>query len=87
MPVQEEPSRDLASLVVPQLGSLLATGDPWEPWRLVDTKGVAVDSVAVFFRELLAAGRSAAAPIIAPTHTASARPCSTRGSIAGSNRV
>lgn len=60
MPVQEEPSRDLASLVVPQLGSLLATGDPWEPWRLVDTKGVAVDSVAVFFRELLAAGRSAA---------------------------
>jgi integrase len=61
MPVQEEgPSRDLAYLVVPQVGSLQLTKDPWEPWRLLDPQGLPVEAAAVFFRDLLAAGRSAA---------------------------
>ena len=33
---QEEPGRDLAGLVVPLAGRLVATGDRWEPYRLVD---------------------------------------------------
>ena len=39
--------RDLSSLVVPQRGSLEATGDPFEPYRLVDGDGVIVVPVAV----------------------------------------
>jgi site-specific recombinase XerD len=57
---QDESSRDLASLVVRQVGSLQATGDPWDPYRLIDGDGVAVEGVAAFLRDLLAAGRSVA---------------------------
>jgi len=47
-------------LVVPQRGSLEATGDPFEPCRLVDGDGVIVVPVAVYLRELQASGRPAA---------------------------
>jgi len=57
---ENEQGRDLSSLVVPQAGSLVETGDVWEPWRLVDRGGVSVAAVAVFLRDLQAAGRSAA---------------------------
>jgi hypothetical protein len=57
---QDDSSRDLANLVVSQVGSLQETGDPWEAYRLVDPDGVAVQAVAVFFRDLQAAGRSVA---------------------------
>ena len=60
MSVQEGPARDLATLVVPQVGSLQLTKDRWEPWRLLDAQGLPVEAAAVFFRDLLAAGRSAA---------------------------
>jgi integrase len=53
-------SRDLARLVIPATGSLAATGDPWEPFRLLDAAGVVVDPAASYFRDLQAAGRSAA---------------------------
>ncbi|MFG1711306.1 tyrosine-type recombinase/integrase [Nonomuraea sp. M3C6] len=56
----EEPVRDLAGLVIPQIGSLEETGDRWEPFRLVDPAGVPVEAVAAFFRDLQAAGRSEA---------------------------
>ena len=36
---QEEPGRDLAGLAVPLAGRLVATGDRWEPYRLVDADG------------------------------------------------
>jgi hypothetical protein len=36
---QEEPGRDLAGLAVPLAGWLVATGDRWEPYRLVDPDG------------------------------------------------
>jgi site-specific recombinase XerD len=52
------PCRDLAALVVPQAGRLVATGDRYEPYRLIDRDGAVVDAAAVFFRDLLAAGRA-----------------------------
>lgn len=54
----EENARDLASLVVPCAGRLVSTGDDVEPYRLLDADGAVVEPVAVFLRELLAAGRS-----------------------------
>ena len=54
----DEPSRDLAALAVPQDGRMVATGDRYEPYRLVDADGVVAAGAAAFFRELLAAGRS-----------------------------
>lgn len=57
---QDGASRGLARLVVPAVGSLAETGDPWEPHRLLDADGVVVDPVASFFRDLQASGRSTA---------------------------
>ncbi len=55
-----ESPRDLGALVVAQVGSVRETGDPWQPWRLVDPGGEVVEAVAVFLADLQAAGRSAA---------------------------
>src|SRR5438132_840497 len=49
--------RDLAALRVPLAGALQPTGDPWEPYRIVDASGETVAAVAEFFRDLQAAGR------------------------------
>ena len=54
----DELSRDLAALAVPQDGRMVATGDCYEPYRLVDADGVVAAGAAAFFRDLLAAGRS-----------------------------
>ncbi|MFE4800330.1 tyrosine-type recombinase/integrase [Streptomyces sp. NPDC056708] len=54
------PERDLSRLAVPRLGRLVETGERYEPYRLVDGDGVVVEPVAVFFQELLAAGKAAA---------------------------
>lgn len=51
--------RDLVSLTVPSVGSLVATGDPFEPYRLCDRNGEAVAAVAVYLRDLHACGRPA----------------------------
>ncbi len=53
-------SSNLADMVVPQAGRLVATADPWEPYRLLDPAGVAVAAVAAYLRDLQAAGRSPA---------------------------
>jgi site-specific recombinase XerD len=45
--------------VVPLEGSLEATGDLFEPYRLVNPAGVVVGPAGVFFRELAASGRAA----------------------------
>lgn len=55
----EDVPRDLSSLVVPRVGSLVETGDPWEPYRLVDPAGLPVGSVTSYLHELQAAGRPA----------------------------
>lgn len=49
--------RDLAALVVPRIGSVVARDDPLEPYRLLDADGGPVAPVASFLRELLAASR------------------------------
>jgi integrase len=55
---QEEPGRDLAGLVVPLAGRLAATGDRWEPYRLLDPGGAGVAAAGAYFGHLQAAGRS-----------------------------
>ena len=50
----------MSRLAVPQCGSLEATGDLFEPYRLVDADGVVVAAAAAYFRELAACGRAAA---------------------------
>ena len=61
MIIDESAGRDLAGLVVPRVGKLVETvGVAGEPYRLVDAVGVVVEPVSVFFRELLASGRSGA---------------------------
>ncbi len=42
-----------------RVGSLVETGDPWEPYRLVDPSGAPVAPVAAYLGDLQAAGRSA----------------------------
>ena len=54
----EKEHRDLAALVVPAVGSLLATGSRWEPYRLIDPVGVGVQAATDYFRDLQAAGRT-----------------------------
>src|ERR1700691_1066136 len=55
-----ERAMDLAGLVVPFAGRLVATGDRWEPYRIVDAAGEPVTAVAEFFGGLQAAARSEA---------------------------
>ena len=56
----EESRRDLAMIAVPSAGALRATGDPWEPYRLLDPAGEIVRPVAEYLKDLQAAGRAAA---------------------------
>ena len=51
--------REFSGLVVPQHGSLEATGDLFVPYRLVDGDGAVVVPAAAFFAELAACGRPA----------------------------
>ena len=51
--------RDLAVLVVAGRGGLEATGDLFQPYRLVDAGGAVVAPVAAYFAELSACGRPA----------------------------
>ena len=53
-------ARDLSSLRVLRCGALEATGDPFEPYQVVDVDGVSVAPVAAFLRDLQACGRPAA---------------------------
>jgi integrase len=57
--IENDEPRDLAALVVAQVGALAATDDPWEPFRLLDPAGRPVGPVSAFLTELQAAGRPA----------------------------
>ena len=57
---EEEPSRDLVAMVVPQVGRLVETGNVCDPYRLVDGDEAVVEAVTEYFRDLQAAGRSTA---------------------------
>ena len=60
MNLEKETSRDLAAMVIPQVGRLAAADDVWMPYRLVDGNGVSVEAVSAWFAELLASGRAEA---------------------------
>jgi integrase len=60
MTSDQDASRDLAAVVVPQVGRLVDTGDRWEPYRIVDPDGVGVGAVSAWFADLQAGGRSVA---------------------------
>ena len=60
MTEEQDVIRDLAALPVSLAGALQETGDPWEPYRIIDPGGETVAAVAEFFRDLQAAGRSEA---------------------------
>lgn len=52
--------RDLSALVVPLVGRLMATGERYEPYRMLGPDEVGVEPVTAFFRDLFAAGRAEA---------------------------
>jgi len=52
-------SPDRSRVVVAAVGALVATGDPWEPYRLVDASGASIGAVAQYLMDLQAAGRPA----------------------------
>jgi len=60
MDSQAESPYELAAMVIPQVGGIVATGDSWQPYQLIDAQGTAQDSVSAFFGDLQAASRSAA---------------------------
>ena len=53
-------SPDLANLTVPLSGAVKETGDPFEPYWLLDPAGERVVPVAAFLADLQACGRSEA---------------------------
>jgi hypothetical protein len=60
MITEGEAPRELSGLVVLQSGSLEATGDLFQPFRLIDADGVVIAAAAAYFRELSGCGRAAA---------------------------
>jgi hypothetical protein len=51
-----EQARDLNALVVPRLGCLQDSGDPFEPYRLLDGTGRVVGPVTAYLQDLQARG-------------------------------
>lgn len=58
VPIDDDLSRDLATLTVPLKGSLRATDSPWQPLDLIDPHGAPVEAVALYFQDLQARGCS-----------------------------
>lgn len=56
---QADVPKELSGLVVPPRGSLEATGDLFQPYRLVDDAGAVVGPAAAFLAELAGCGRPA----------------------------
>lgn len=62
MPREQRPGRDLKSFVLPEIGKLAETGDPWEPYQVLDPSGRPVEPAAVYFKDLMAADSSPLTP-------------------------
>ncbi|WP_327391388.1 site-specific integrase (plasmid) [Streptomyces microflavus] len=62
MPTEGRPGRDLRNFVLPEIGRLLDTGDPWEPYLLLDPLGTPVEPVALYFKDLMAGPYSPLTP-------------------------
>src|SRR3954470_2931436 len=54
-----EGSGELAGLVVPPVGAVVETANPWEPYQLLDAAGAAVGPVKEYLKDLQAIGRPA----------------------------
>ncbi|MEU8975620.1 hypothetical protein AB0D11_41570 [Streptomyces monashensis] len=50
---------ELSGLVVPPVGAVVETADPWEPYQLLDACGAVVGPVAEYLKDLQAIGRPA----------------------------
>ncbi|MGW6784731.1 site-specific integrase [Streptomyces sp. NPDC054987] len=59
---EQRSGRDLKNFVLPELGQLLKTGDPWEPYRVLDGRGRPVESAALYLKELRARNSSPLTP-------------------------
>lgn len=62
MPGEQRPGRDLKRFVLPEIGQLLETGDPWAPCQLLDPLGRPVEPATVYFKDLIAADCSPLTP-------------------------
>ncbi len=56
---EDDDLTDLSLLAVPQLGSLEATGDSFQPYRLLDAAGAPIPAGVAYFAELVDCGRPA----------------------------
>lgn len=52
----------MKNFVLPEIGRLVETEDPWEPCQLLDPSGKPVEPVAVYFKDLMAADSSPLTP-------------------------
>lgn len=59
---EQRSGRDLRNFVLPELGQLLKTGDPWEPYRVLDGRGRPVEPAALYLKELMARDSSPLTP-------------------------
>ncbi|MFE6365881.1 site-specific integrase [Streptomyces sp. NPDC057806] len=59
---EQRPGRDLKNFVLPESGQLLETGDPWEPYQVLDSFGRPIEPVATYLRDLMAADSSPLTP-------------------------
>src|SRR4051812_28055126 len=53
MPGKQRSGRNLKSFVLPEIGKLQETGDPWEPYQLLDSFGILVEPVTVYMKDLM----------------------------------
>jgi site-specific recombinase XerD len=58
MPEEKNPVRDVSTLLIPEVGRLVATGSPWCPYQLLDGSGDEVGPVTLYLADLQAASRS-----------------------------
>jgi len=66
--------RDLAMLPVALVGSLRATGDPWEPYRIVDAAGEPMAAVAAAAASGCASPSTGPGPATSPPPSPGCRP-------------
>ncbi|MFD8378311.1 site-specific integrase [Streptomyces sp. NPDC059679] len=59
---EQRPGRDLRDFVLLELGRLLETGDPWEPFRVLDPVGRPVEPTVLYLKELMARDSSPLTP-------------------------
>ncbi|MER8062606.1 MULTISPECIES: tyrosine-type recombinase/integrase [unclassified Streptomyces] len=59
---EQRPGRDLRDFVLPEFGRLLETGDPWEPFKVLDPAGRPVEPTVLYLKELMARDSSPLTP-------------------------